>query len=591
MSVPRSALLLGSSVRVIVTIARCLSEHGITVHVGSLLPDEAPVRSRAISTFNYLPAEPQAFAQELLKLVRSENVGLVYPCGDEALEILGACEADLAGNIKIASPPARVFRTVLDKGETLKIADQIGIPIPKEYRFSDLSALIQKGVIQSPLIAKARRKDNSAPRIRHFETARNLIDELNSNPNCCQNVVIQEFVPGNGVGIEVLMHRGEPIVLFQHRRLTEFPVEGGVSVRARSESVDATLGEYAVKLLRALEWEGVAMVEFRSDPKSGRVVLMEVNGRYWGSLPLSYFAGVEFPWYEWQLHEGMDPAPQTEYDLVTMRWTAGEIERTTQVIGEVVRGRMSAGDGLRDMGRLVTGFLSPARDAVWRWNDRAPAWIDLRAVWKRAFRPQIARAQDALLPWYKEKRSDRRVYGSVRAGKLFRKLSSNSLVTRPERPEILRKRILVLCHGNIIRSPFVEHRLKQLLPDAKIASAGLACISGRPADPRAILAARSYNVDLGSHRAKPLTKKLLSEADVILTMDCRNSAMLLAVWPHAVSKVHCVTNWVAGDAEIDDPYEGDLSAVTQCYRRLDSICRVIAREGQQSSAPRTDCAG
>ena len=73
---------------------------------------------------------------------------------------------------------------------------------------------------------------------------------------------------------------------------------------AISEETDPVLAEASYKLLRALEWEGVAMVEFRRNPVDGKAALMEINGRYWGTTSLPLQAGVEFPVYEWRLAHG-----------------------------------------------------------------------------------------------------------------------------------------------------------------------------------------------------------------------------------------------------------------------------------------------
>ena len=92
------------------------------------------------------------------------------------------------------------------------------------------------------------------------------------------------------------MRRGEPLLLFQHRRIREYPISGGVSTCCESMPLDPKLRDWSVALLKAMNWDGVAMVEFRYDEASGRAVLLEVNGRFWGSLPLAVHAGCDFPY-------------------------------------------------------------------------------------------------------------------------------------------------------------------------------------------------------------------------------------------------------------------------------------------------------
>jgi predicted ATP-grasp superfamily ATP-dependent carboligase len=107
--------------------------------------------------------------------------------------------------------------------------------------------------------------------------------------------MIQEFAYGNGYGVELLMHCSKVKAAFVHKRLREYPVKGGAST-LRMSIQNSELYDHAVKLLKAMEWEGVAMVEFKLDSSNGIVNLMEVNGRFWGSLPLSINAGVDFPY-------------------------------------------------------------------------------------------------------------------------------------------------------------------------------------------------------------------------------------------------------------------------------------------------------
>lgn len=107
------------------------------------------------------------------------------------------------------------------------------------------------------------------------------------------DVLVQAWCPGQGLGVELLMHDGEVLAEFQHLREREFPVHGGPSALRRAVPVDPDLRRYSVDLLRSWGWSGLAMVEFKRSEHC--VWLMEVNGRIWGSLPLAVHAGVDFP--------------------------------------------------------------------------------------------------------------------------------------------------------------------------------------------------------------------------------------------------------------------------------------------------------
>src|SRR5208282_1432568 len=100
------------------------------------------------------------------------------------------------------------------------------------------------------------------------------------------------------------------------------------SVTAVAEHPDPALVEPSLALLRALQWEGVAMVEFKVRADGSNAVLMEVNGRYWGTISLPVSAGLDFPLYHWQVaHSEQPEIPQTYSADTKWRWTVGYLER------------------------------------------------------------------------------------------------------------------------------------------------------------------------------------------------------------------------------------------------------------------------
>ncbi len=124
----------------------------------------------------------------------------------------------------------------------------------------------------------------------------------------------QQYVSGRGVGAEFLFNQGQKIWHFAHERVHEYPLSGGASSYRRSIAPPAGLLRDAEKLLTALKWHGVAMVEFKMDGK-GQYWLMEINPRLWGSLALSIDAGVDFPMGLLQIARGQQPSPQPDYKV------------------------------------------------------------------------------------------------------------------------------------------------------------------------------------------------------------------------------------------------------------------------------------
>src|SRR5262249_38745780 len=139
--------------------------------------------------------------------------------------------------------------------------------------------------------------------------------------------LVQQRIVGPGVGVFVLFDRGEIVADFAHRRLREKPPSGGASVLSESAPVDRALRDDARRLLGPLQWHGVAMLEYKQDQAGGGSYLMEVNGRFWGSLQLAIDAGVDFPHLACQLATGQRPAIDRPYAIgVKNRWLAGDLD-------------------------------------------------------------------------------------------------------------------------------------------------------------------------------------------------------------------------------------------------------------------------
>ena len=160
--------------------------------------------------------------------------------------------------------------------------------------------------------------------------------------------------------------------------------------------------------------------------------------------------------------------------------------------------------------------------------------------------------------------------------------------------------VLFVCSGNIIRSPMAAALLKRFLPDAyretiSITSAGLHAQAGYGADSRAVVVAKEFGVSLDDHCTQCLSADLVAKADIVLVMDYRNEAELLARYPHARKKVFLLGIYAerenADQVEIKDPYGGDSIDVRRCYKTLESsTCHLasvlVGRRDDEVASPR-----
>jgi len=121
----------------------------------------------------------------------------------------------------------------------------------------------------------------------------------------------------------------------------------------------------------------------------------------------------------------------------------------------------------------------------------------------------------------------------------------------------VRKSVLVICTGNICRSPYGESKLKELLPELKVTSAGLETkisrLQGKPANALAIKIASEFGIDISQHKAKQLTQELVDEYDLILTMEAHQLEELHKAFPSIAHKTFTFGHWIGVNC-IADPY-------------------------------------
>jgi protein-tyrosine-phosphatase/predicted ATP-grasp superfamily ATP-dependent carboligase len=579
-----TTLIIGDEPRVVLPVARSLRRRGIAVLRASLEANAPPLRSRALDWSCSLVRDGTSDAARLASLVdliRERQVSLVIPTGDGGLRFVAAHEAQLRPLAALSCPAADAVETVLDKPRTLHAAERCGIPVPRSFVLPTLDEALAAGAsLRFPLVAKPARKRGAAEfKVRYFGDIAALRAGYAAHPRLGSDCVFQAYVPGVGVGIELLMSDGQPLMAFAHRRIAEYPRTGGVSVLAVEEPLEPALLDASVSLLNQIGWNGVAMVEFRFDRETRSASLLEVNGRFWGSIALPIAAGVDFPFGAWSLAHGLPvEPPRRAPSRARLRWTAGVL----LCLHDAARGRddgLGAASAWSALATALSSLRPGTSDALWSWRDPRPALDELGTTLRTIASDLLKALARRLLPRALVHRV--RVYRELgaRRGRVYLQRELARAVAPLRLPAAGVRNVLFVCHGNIIRSPMAACSFRRLSTKA-VQSAGVRADAGRGADPRAIRIAREFGLDLSPHVSLAVSEDLLRDADLVLVMDARNEAVLLDRHPWARRKIHLLGEFGPTDGlarEIPDPYEGSDDMIRRCYRTIQDCIAGLAR--------------
>jgi predicted ATP-grasp superfamily ATP-dependent carboligase len=372
-------------------VVRSLGRHGIPVGVCGFA-DEFNLASfsRWASERFTLPSpsrDAAGFIDGLARLLETGKYPILFPTTERTIQLIAAARDRLPAWVRIPIPDADALATVIDKERTARLAGSLGVPVPRTWcPASAAEAAALAPSLPYPVIVKPRQTnylaaDGSLAKTGYIlvPSATRLLAAWRSVDRAVPRPVIQRLVRGRGVGMNTLWDRGRPLVWFCHRRLRELDLRGGRSTAATSAPCDPRLVESARRMLAALRWHGVAMAEFKWDERTDRFWLLEINGRFWGSLPLALAAGVEFPYYLYQLAVAERPSPPASYPVgVVARDAVAELKHFVRV--------MTRGTGVRLSTLRQAGTILHPWKASFNWvpDDPEPG----RREWRHA----IARA-------------------------------------------------------------------------------------------------------------------------------------------------------------------------------------------------------
>ena len=547
-------LILDAHSNAALAIVQSLGHAGHEVYLAGTNLNSISWHSSYIKEKNIYPDPYQNknnFKKWIVNFQNKEKFDFIIPATDGTIYPLMEIRNAKSDYSEFVLPTDESFKWVFDKDKTTELALRLNINIPKTYIVRTQKELYNYN--NFPYFVKpARSKVWINGKGYHLEAklVKNT-NELNSAINKYISygvVLIQEYVFGQGIGIETLCRNGKVVKLFAHKRIHEFPLTGGgstyrVSIESPKDLLNATK-----KILEEIKWNGVAMVEFKKNGEN--YWLMEINGRFWGSLPLAIFAGIDFPTYL------IDMLSAEKYAMTDKSYRLSVSCRKLTSDFAWFKQNLQAD---RDNPYLLTRGVCRTFFELFRI-------ITGRECWDNAHfsdpSPIIHEVRNLITNELKN------LFNKIHIKFVLKRARSRSKkLIRKVKP----KRILIVCYGNICRSPIAEFYMKTLMKNKGIdvKSAGFHNVEKRNTPDNIIEVALNYDIDLSEHSSVSINRKMLNWADITVIMDRENLRDLLELDNELAGKVV----WLGAfddheNIEIKDPYGRKMKEVGRIVERI-----------------------
>lgn len=293
--------------------------------------------------------------------------------------------------LALAKEPALAIAT--SKTRTLEVASQLGMHVPRaalvESATDVPAALREIGLpaVVKPVRSWAQGEDQDqgvyvqSSLVTTPDEAQRAVEALE---RVGMSALFQEFLSGNREVVTFFYANGQIHASWAQWSKRSLPPLGGQAVMRQSIAVPDDMGEPAERLVREIDLEGIASVEFRRDSR-GVPYLMEINPRLWASVELAIRSGVDFPYllYQWAHGEKIDVV-KSYHVGGWLRDVQGDLLTTVKAVQQ--RGRPGIAPPAKAIAAFCGAFFTPAAYDSLDWNDPRPAWLSLASFARQGLR-------------------------------------------------------------------------------------------------------------------------------------------------------------------------------------------------------------
>ncbi|HCY74450.1 MAG TPA: hypothetical protein DHV28_00885 [Ignavibacteriales bacterium] len=305
-------------------IARYLRKNGLSVcsqHNNRTNPFYFSILSRIKVVCNFRNSNGKDL---FFNYIENTSPKVVIPVSNLAVKVFSDNRERIKKFSKVLLPDEKSLEIAQNKNMTFKFAEKIGIRYPKTiYDAQKIEQTIELlNQFSFPVVLKyVNINEKGVSYCKNIEEVKSILNKYKKNN--MTPPIIQEYIAGTGVGFYALYKDGKCITNFMHKRIHEYPVTGGASCFAMS-IYNEDLKNAGLKILDALKWNGIAMVEFKLTG-SNELYLMEINPKFWGSYELSEKCGLSFAndYFDAAIGKAMTPS---KYNLnIGFRWLFSEL--------------------------------------------------------------------------------------------------------------------------------------------------------------------------------------------------------------------------------------------------------------------------
>jgi len=385
MKTREKVLILDANQRSALAATRSLGQRGLYV----ICADESRKTLAGVSkytcdniTYPSPYTEQDKFIDYLVSNLESLSVRYLLPMTDITVELTLKNKSRLK-DVTILLPDYDSYMSVSDKYQLLEMSLNNEILIPKTLFMKNLDELMQNiDNINYPVVIKPNRSivvmdgNHYKTTVKYANSKDEILNILKKYPWFRETkILVQEYIEGHGEGLFVLCKDGEITHYFSHKRLREKPPSGGVSVLSESIETRDEMLEIAEKIFGLIKWNGVAMVEFKV-AENNQPYLMEVNGRFWGSLQLAIDSGIDFPFLLYNQYSNDEEFQSiSEYKKgIQLRWLLGDIDNLIIVLKDVT---IPCNEKFKSILKFLKLYRQNQYYEVNRMDDLKPAIYEL----------------------------------------------------------------------------------------------------------------------------------------------------------------------------------------------------------------------